>query len=540
MTRRMCLGLALFGVALAACTDESATGLPREGFGSRASRPRFVKMAFGTGLNISDPSFAERFGIMANGLQHTGDQYMVPLMTQAGITWARVDFDWPALAYVQHQWNFDSTDITVARLDAGGIKILGTLAYTPPYGRADMSDTVDIAHQVPNAEWWEYYVRTVVSRYPQVDAWSIWNEATCTALFKGTGADYDVLVARALPIIRDAGKTLVIGEMPISQFGAPPNPDSCLQAAAARTWMQERLAAPAVEAAEAEGYRVVVSVHKYDKYASNVVATMQEWADPSVVDWRDVWLTEVGYSDPLDLTEEKQELNARMLHGVYYGMVQGSAPLWQKTFFTHLHVHGPTAEGILHQGILHNKYPSGGSGVDTLRAYHLLKRLRMGCPLSEVYLGRVFCVPIHELERWGDHAYVRDEQLGDTAGGYWLSKFAKFYLLPSARAGWHPLYLCRNANDPTDAPLVTDSEMCEGVLDEDGGPAAYTMVRILGWASDTPREGMVHISAWHSRSIAGTAGDIYVTTRYMPFPWLLIRNLGYVWPRGGGEVEGDW
>lgn len=149
------------------------------------------------------------YGICAHVSRH-GDHELAErefgLMRQAGIGWARTDFDWTTVQPRQDVWDFSMIDATVDKAEQAGIEILPILAYdvawaTPAYKHLDA---------------WLEYVRRTVGRYKdRLRAWEVWNEPDLEQFWKETPdpASYTILLKATYEEIKkiDPELTVVLG-----------------------------------------------------------------------------------------------------------------------------------------------------------------------------------------------------------------------------------------------------------------------------------------------------------------------------------------
>lgn len=124
---------------------------------------------------------ASPYGICAHVSRH-GDHELAAdefnLMREAGIGWARTDFDWTTVQQAPNgPWDFSLFDATVQKAEEGGVTILPILAYdvpwaTPAYRHLDL---------------WLEYVQKTVSRYKdRLRYWEVWNEPDLMQFWKET------------------------------------------------------------------------------------------------------------------------------------------------------------------------------------------------------------------------------------------------------------------------------------------------------------------------------------------------------------------
>ncbi len=153
-------------------------------------------------LMFSIPVFADAtspYGVCAHVSRHGNHELAAEqftLMRQAGIRWARTDFDWTTVQSRENgPWDFSMFDNTVDMAEKAGITILPILAYdvawaTPAYRHLDR---------------WRQYVRQTVSRYHnRLRYWEVWNEPDLVQFWKETPdpANYTLLLKAAYEEIK--------------------------------------------------------------------------------------------------------------------------------------------------------------------------------------------------------------------------------------------------------------------------------------------------------------------------------------------------
>ena len=139
------------------------------------------------------------YGICAHVSRHgdhelAGEEFQ--RMRDAGIGWARTDFDWTT---VQHQqngpWDFSLFDETIRLAEEGGITILPILGYDVAWARPAYK----------HLDLWREYVRQIVSRYKdRLEYWEIWNEPDLEQFWteKPNAANYTILLKAAYEEIK--------------------------------------------------------------------------------------------------------------------------------------------------------------------------------------------------------------------------------------------------------------------------------------------------------------------------------------------------
>ncbi len=195
------------------------------------------------------------------------------LMNQAGIAWARSDFDWSGVQPTADTWSFEHLDTVVSNAEKAGVQMLPILDYNvsfayPAYLHLDQ---------------WENYVRTLVGRYrTRLPVWEVWNEQNLEGFWKNANPqDYLTLLKRTYETVKSVDPKLTVA---VGGFaGVPTNfIDRLYQAGGAK-------------------YFDIMNVHPYghpsepETYLENQLAglksTMAKYGDAA----KPVWITEIGW-----------------------------------------------------------------------------------------------------------------------------------------------------------------------------------------------------------------------------------------------------
>ena len=92
-----------------------------------------------------------------------------------GVGWARIDVDWAAVESTQGVDDWSFVDRAIDDAAANGLRVLGVIAYTPPWARpAGTSDK----HAPDDLAPFAAFAQRAAARYDSrgVGAWEIWNE----------------------------------------------------------------------------------------------------------------------------------------------------------------------------------------------------------------------------------------------------------------------------------------------------------------------------------------------------------------------------
>jgi hypothetical protein len=136
--------------------------------------------------------YDSRYGVCA----HLPSPKALESMVAAGISWARVDFNWNLIEPNPGQWDFRVTDSVYNKAQELGIKLYPSIGYTPAWANGGSSNK----HHPPlRTKDWKNFVRKVVERYPEIKHWGIWNEPDLERFFAVPGSSED----RAVKYVSD-------------------------------------------------------------------------------------------------------------------------------------------------------------------------------------------------------------------------------------------------------------------------------------------------------------------------------------------------
>ena len=130
-----------------------------------------------------------------------------------GAQWMRFDFDWAKIqsgGATSYNWSY--ADAAVAAANARGIKVLGTIDYTPQW---ELSAGCTNSYQCPPQSTADYatFAATVAARYAPmgVHTWEIWNEPNYKAFWnKPDPVAYTQLLKAAYPAIKTVDTTAFV------------------------------------------------------------------------------------------------------------------------------------------------------------------------------------------------------------------------------------------------------------------------------------------------------------------------------------------
>lgn len=124
------------------------------------------------------------------------------LARRAGVRWVRQGFDWGKVEPEPGRWEWTRYDASRRAADREKLLTLGLLAYWAGWSKPFTPE---------GYLQFDDYARAVVSRYPEVTAWEVWNEPNIF-YWKGTPEQYAVLLRSVTPAIHAANpKAKVLG-----------------------------------------------------------------------------------------------------------------------------------------------------------------------------------------------------------------------------------------------------------------------------------------------------------------------------------------
>jgi hypothetical protein len=195
------------------------------------------------------------------------------LMAQAGIAWARSDFDWSGVQRNADTWSFDHLDTVVSNAEAAGVQMLPILDYSVSFANP--------AHK--HLDLWEKYVRAMVERYhARLPVWEVWNEQNLEGFWKNASADdYLPLLKKTYETVKAADPKLTVA---VGGFaGVPTNFIDRLYQLGGAKYFDVMNVHPYGHPAEPESY--------LESQLEGLKATMAKYGDAA----KPVWITEIGW-----------------------------------------------------------------------------------------------------------------------------------------------------------------------------------------------------------------------------------------------------
>ena len=205
------------------------------------------------------------------------------LLRQAGVKVLRVSFGWDGIEPERGRFDFSFWDAFVAETSAAGVRVIPYVAYTPSWEATGGGGTDYWRRPPRDPGAFAEIMQALASRYRgRIGSWEIWNEPDNPDFWRGSVADYAVLLtagARAVRAADPRARVVLGGIAGHPQFAA------------------EVLARPGV------GPLVdVVNAHAYfETWNGAPLESLPQYvaAFAPALDGgaRPLWLAEVGYSD---------------------------------------------------------------------------------------------------------------------------------------------------------------------------------------------------------------------------------------------------
>jgi hypothetical protein len=195
------------------------------------------------------------------------------LMRDAGIAWARSDFDWSAVQPDAGTWTFDHLDAALADAEKAGIQMLPILAYSVSFANP--------AHE--HLDLWTKYVRALVERYQaRIPVWEVWNEENIPGFWKDPDpAAYCALLKAAYETVKSVNPNLRVA---VGGFaGVPTNYIDRLYIAGAKPYFD------------------IMNVHPYshpgvpEASLENAIVGLRETMAKHGDADKKIWFTEIGW-----------------------------------------------------------------------------------------------------------------------------------------------------------------------------------------------------------------------------------------------------
>ena len=123
-------------------------------------------------------------------------------MHEAGINYVRTDFDWKYAEIKQGTWQYNQLDRVVELAKKENINVLPILDYDVPWATPAWK----------HLDLWSNYVRNLVTRYPLLRYWEVWNEQNSPSFWHDTssGENYAKLLERTYREIKAINPELTV------------------------------------------------------------------------------------------------------------------------------------------------------------------------------------------------------------------------------------------------------------------------------------------------------------------------------------------
>lgn len=223
------------------------------------------------------PPQASPYGVCAHltrGGEFQTQTEELRLMKEAGIAWARSDFDWSGLQRAQDgAWNFTSLDTVISNAEAAGVQMLPILGYSTSFATP--------AHK--HLDLWGHYVRAIAEHYrTRLPVWEIWNEENINGFWKDANPDdYLPLLKKSYETIKSVDPKLTVA---VGGFaGVPTNFIDRLYQAGGAPYFDVMNVHPYGQPSEPESY--------LEERLTGLKEIMAKYGDSA----KPVWITEIGW-----------------------------------------------------------------------------------------------------------------------------------------------------------------------------------------------------------------------------------------------------
>jgi hypothetical protein len=155
-------------------------------------------------------STVDRFGVSPDNIEFeepAARDRLLDSFAAMGARWIRFDVKWEVIQNRgSASYDFDRYDELAQAARARGLKILGTLAYAPPWARSSACSSNFMCEPRDANEYATWAARTVDHFKGQISHWEIWNEPNISGFWKPqpNAAKYAALVKAAYPRIKAA------------------------------------------------------------------------------------------------------------------------------------------------------------------------------------------------------------------------------------------------------------------------------------------------------------------------------------------------
>lgn len=257
------------------------------------------------------PTYGSPFGINIHTLGWDGDAKAVSAITDLGVGWIRVDFDWVSMEPTKGQYNWAIADGLVAMAVKHQLNVFATLAYAPNWAASSVQPNDRSGPKDP-ADW-SRFVQAVVNRYKgKISHWGIWNEpnlthflwfADSTPRAQRIQTYVQTILLPGSQAVKAADPDAVVVALDLAHLGGSSFEN---KAHAWQPWLEEVLK-------QAKNVIDVISHHTYQSdYTRTLDGSVWPWEYPSFLatvqaqgaTQKPIWITEIGWK-----TNEISEAN---------------------------------------------------------------------------------------------------------------------------------------------------------------------------------------------------------------------------------------
>lgn len=97
-------------------------------------------------------------------------------LNDLNVKWVREEFNWNTIEPSQGSYDWSGYDRTMALYKNNGINVLGVISYSAEWASTAQPTAFFRDKYPPNTTAWKNFVNALVSRYPDITYWEVWNE----------------------------------------------------------------------------------------------------------------------------------------------------------------------------------------------------------------------------------------------------------------------------------------------------------------------------------------------------------------------------
>jgi hypothetical protein len=139
--------------------------------------------------------------------QQNEEETAIDKINSLNIKWVREEFNWNVIEPSEGVYDWNGFGRIMGQYDQAGINVLGVLAYSADWASTAPDDiTTNRDKYAPQTEAWASFVTAVVSRYPEIKYWEVWNEPNHSAFLIADDpvTEYKNILQTASQAIRSA------------------------------------------------------------------------------------------------------------------------------------------------------------------------------------------------------------------------------------------------------------------------------------------------------------------------------------------------